>query len=122
MTIELGVSSRSLVDLFDSKQVTPGMSREIPGVGTLKLGATKVRDSAPSVQATAFVTIVLTLGKTVVKAAMVKLLADFLTQKLKGEDKERRMMTVNRKIVEVTTAEAMVRVLEETIAIDVTEN
>ncbi|HVM93591.1 MAG TPA: hypothetical protein VMT67_12305 [Terriglobales bacterium] len=56
-----------------------------------------------------------------VKAAMVKLLADFLTQKLKGEDKERRMMTVNRKIVEVTTAEAMVKVLQETIAIDVTE-
>jgi hypothetical protein len=121
MTIELGVSPRALFDLFDSKQVSSGMSREVPGVGTIKLGAMMERRDLPSIQATAFVPIVLAFGSTVATGVTIKLLADFLSAKLKGQDKARRMMTINKKLVEVTTAEAMVKILEETIEIDVTQ-
>jgi hypothetical protein len=120
MTIELGVSPRALFALFDSTQVSSGMSREVLGVGTIKLGVTIERRTDPSIQATAFVPIVLAFGSTVVTGVTIKLLADFLTAKLKGQDKERRMMTINRKLVEVTTPEAIVKILEETIDIDVT--
>jgi hypothetical protein len=121
MTIELGVSPRALTQLFDSKQVSSGMSLEVPSVGTIKFVVMMERRDLPSVQATAFVPILLTIGTAVVSGVTVKLLADFLTAKLKGQDKERRMMTINKKLVEVTTPEAMVKILEETIEIDVTQ-
>lgn len=120
MTIELGVSPRALFALFDRTQVSPGMSREVLGVGTIKLGVMIERRTDPSIQATAFVPIVLAFGSQVVTGVTIKLLADFLTAKLKGQDKERRMMTINRKLVEVTTPEAIVKILEETIDIGVT--
>ena len=121
MTIELGVSPRALFDLFDSKQVSSGMSREVPGVGTIELGVMMERRDPPSIQATAFVPIILAVGSKVATGVTIKLLADFLTAKLKGQDKARRMMTINKKLVEVTTPEAMVKILEETIEIDVTQ-
>ncbi len=118
MTIELGVSPRALFDLFDSKQVSSGMSREVPGGATIQLGVMMERRDLPSIQATAFVPILLTIGTGVVSGVTVKLIADFLTEKLKGEDKARRMMTINRKVVEVTTREAMVKTLTEEIEIE----
>jgi hypothetical protein len=118
MTIELGVSARALSALFDSKQVSSGMSREIPGVGTIQLGTMLETRDFPSVQATAFVPIVLMIGKTVASGVMIKLLADFLTAKIKGEDKARRMMMIRKKVVEVTTPEAMVKVLMEEIKME----
>ena len=121
MAIELGVSHQALFELFDSRQVSSGMSREVPGVGTIKLGLMMERRDVPSIQATAFVPIILTFGSTVATGVTIKLLADFLTAKLKGQDKARRMMTINRKLVEMTTPEAMVKILEETIKIDVTQ-
>ena len=121
VTIELGVSPRALFDLFDRKQVSSAMRREIPGVGTIELGVMTERRNFPSVQATAFAPILLTIGKTVVSGVTVKLLADFLTAKLKGQDKARRMMTINKKLVEVTTSAAMVKILEETIEVDVSQ-
>jgi len=121
MTIELGVSPRALFDLFDSHQVSPGMSREVPGVGTIKLGVMMERRDLPPIQATAFVPIVLAFGSTVATGVTIKLLADFLTAKLRGQDKARRMMTINKKLVEVTTPEAMVKIFEETIEIDLTQ-
>ena len=122
MTIDLGVSPRALFDLFDSRQVSSGMSREIPGVGTIQLGEMiERRGGLPPIQAIAFVPIILAFGSAVVTSVTVKLLADFLTAKLKGEERIRRMMTINRKLVEVTTSEAMLKILEETITIDVTK-
>ena len=118
MTIELGVSPRALFDLFDSKQVSSGMSREVPGGATIQLGVMTERRDLPSIQATAFVPILLTIGTGVVSGVTVKLIADFLTEKLKGEDKARRMMTINRKVVEVTTREAMAKTLTEEIKRD----
>jgi hypothetical protein len=61
MTIELGVSPRTLVALFDSNQVSLGISREIPGVGTIKLGTMLENHDFPSIQASASVPIVLTI-------------------------------------------------------------
>jgi hypothetical protein len=119
MTIELGVSRRALFDLFDSERVMSEMSREIPGVGTIQLGTMiERRGGVAPIQATAFVPILITFGTGVVSAVTVKLLSDFLVAKLKGEDKARRMMTVNREIVEVTTSEAMVKILTEDIRIE----
>lgn len=116
MTIELGVSPRALFALFDTHQVSTGMSREIPGGVTIQLGDTGMeRRGLRSIEATAFVPILLQFGTAVVTAVTVKLLADFLTAKLKGNDKGRRMMTINRKLVEVTAPEAMVKIFTETI-------
>jgi len=121
MTVELGVSPRALFDLFDSEHVSSVMSREVPGVGTIKLGLMIERRDLPSIQAAAFVPIVLAFGSTVATGVAIKLLADFLTAKLKAQDKARRMMTINSKLVEITTPEAMVKILEETIQVDMTE-
>jgi hypothetical protein len=118
MTIELGVSPRTLVALFDSNQVSPGISREIPGVGTIKLGTMLENHDFPSIQASALVPIVLTISTTVLSGVIVRLLADFLTAKMKGEDKARRMMTINKRVVEVTTPDAMVTILSEEIKIE----
>ena len=114
MTIELGVSPHVLLDLFDSKQISTGMSREVPGGARIQLVVMRETRGFPSIQGTAFVPILLTIGTGVT----IKMLADFLTEKLKGEDKARRMMTINRKLVEVTTPEAMVKILTEEIKIE----
>jgi uncharacterized protein YbjT (DUF2867 family) len=121
MTVELGVPPRALFALFDSKEVSSGMSREVPGGATIQLGTIMERRDFSSIQATAFVPILLTFGSTVVSAVAVKLIADFLTEKLKGQGKARRMMTINRRLVEVTTSEAIVKMLEETIEIEDTK-
>jgi hypothetical protein len=118
MTIELGVSPRTLFALFDSNQVSPGMSREIPRVGTIKLGTMMENRNSPSIQATAFVPIVVTISATVLSGVIARLLADFLTSKIKGEDKARRMMMINKKLVEVSTPDAMVKILTEEIKIE----
>ena len=118
MTIELGVSPRVLMALFDTSQVSPGISREIPGVGTLKLGIMMEKRDFPPMQANAFVPIVLTISTTVLSGVVVRLLADFLAAKIKGADKARRMMTINKKLVEVTTPEAILIVLTEEIKIE----
>jgi hypothetical protein len=121
MTIELGVSPQALFALFDSKQVSAGMSRAVAEGATIQLGVIMERRDLPSIQATAFVPILLTIGTGVVSGVTVKLLSDFLAEKLKGEDKARRMMTINRKLVEVTTPEAMMKILTETIEIELDE-
>ena len=121
MTIELGVSPQALFALFDSKQVSAGMSRAVAEGATIQLGVIMERRDLPSIQATAFVPILLTIGTGVVSGVTVKLLSDFLAEKLKGEDKARRMMTMNRKLVEVTTPEAMMKILTETIEIELDE-
>src|ERR1017187_3086389 len=121
MTIELGVSPQALFALFDSKQVSAGMSRAVAEGATIQLGVIMERRDLPSIQATAFVPILLTIGTGVVSGVTVKLLCDFLAEKLKGEDKARRMMTINRKLVEVTTPEAMMKILTETIEIELDE-
>jgi hypothetical protein len=121
MTIELGVSPQALFALFDSKQVSAGMSRAVAEGATIQLGVIMERRDLPSIQATAFVPILLTIGTGVVSGVTVKLLSDFLAEKLKGEDKARRMMTINRKLVEVTTPEAMMKILTETIEIEIDE-
>jgi hypothetical protein len=117
MMIELGVSPRALFALFDGKEVSSGMSREVPGGATIQMGTMMERRDFSSIQATAFVPILLTFGSTMASGVAVKLIADFLTEKLKGQDKARRMMTINRRLVEVTTSEAIVKMLEETIEI-----
>jgi hypothetical protein len=114
MTIELGVSPRALFDLFDSKQVSAGMSREVPGGATIELGEMLMQKRDLPIEATAFVPILVTIGSGVA----INLFASWLYDKLKGEDKARRMMTINRKVVEVTTPDAMVKILTEEIQID----
>jgi hypothetical protein len=106
MTIELGVSARALFDLFDSRQVSSGMSREVPGGAMIRLGEMPMQKSDLPIQATAFVPILVTIGSGVA----INLFSSWLYEKLKGEDKARRMMTINRKVVEVTTPEAMVKI------------
>jgi hypothetical protein len=64
------------------------------------------------------VPIVLAFGSAVVTGVTIRMLSDFLTEKLKGEDKARRMMTINRKLVEVTTSEAMLKILTEEIKME----
>jgi uncharacterized membrane protein (DUF106 family) len=122
MTIELGVSVPAVFDLFETRQFSSGMTREVPHVGTIKLGVMMETRGLPSIQAMPFFPVVVTFGSKVITALTIKLLADFVTGKLKGKEKARRMMTINKKLIEVTTSEAMVKILEETIAIDVTEN
>jgi len=94
------------------------MSREIPGGAVIRLGVMMERRDPPTIQATAFVPILLAFGSTVVTGVTIKLLADFLIEKVNGEDKARQMITVNRRLIEVTTPEAMVKILEETIEIN----
>jgi len=119
MTIELGVSPRALSTLFDSNEIRTGMVREVPGGATIQLGEILMeKRDLPSIQASAFVTVLLTFGSGVISGVVVNLLSSWLTEKLKGDDKGRRMMCINRKLVEVTTSEAMTRILTETIEIE----
>ncbi len=118
MTIELGVSPRALSALFDSKQISTGMIREIPGGATIQLGAMMERRDLPSIQATAFLPILVTISSNVASGVAIALISKFLTEKIKAKDKERRMITINKKLVEVTTPEALVKIFEETIKIE----
>jgi hypothetical protein len=112
MTLELGVSIRALAALFDSQNIRPGMSREAPDGVMIRLGEMPMaRRNSPQIQATAFVPILITLGS----GAALNVFSNWLYDKLKGSSKGRQMITVNRKLVEVTTSDAMVRILEETI-------
>jgi hypothetical protein len=118
MTIKLGVSPRALFALFDSKEVSSGMSREVPGGATIQLGVMMETRDLPSIQATAFVPILVTIGSVAGSGVAINLFSSWLYDKVKGNDKARRMITINKKLVEVTAPEALVKIFEETIKIE----
>lgn len=114
MTIEIGCSPRDLLRLFDSNTISPGMTYEAPGGVTLELGQMfEKRGGLPDIQATAFIPVLATVGSTVA----LGLFTNWLYDRLKGDGKTRRMVSINRTIVEVTP-EAITKVLKESIHIE----
>lgn len=116
MTIVIECTPKAMFALFDSKTISPGMRREVPGGATIQLGQMPMeKRGLPSIQAT-LVPILIEFGK-VGKDVAIGVFSAWLYDKLKGKGEERKFMRVNRVMVEVTP-EAITKVLTESIEIE----
>lgn len=116
MTIVIECTPKAMFALFDSKTISTGMSREVPGGATIQLGDMPMQKrDLPSIQAT-LVPILVEFGK-LGKDVAVGVFAAWLYDKLKSVGEGRKFIRLNRVMVEVTP-EAITKVLKESIEIE----
>jgi hypothetical protein len=108
MTIEIEVPPSALFKLFESDEISEGMVHEVPGGASIKLGRrTLEKRHVPGLQI--LVPIVVTLGSGIV----INVFSNWLYDKLKGE--KTRILRINRVQVEITTRDAITKVIKESI-------
>ena len=110
MNIEIECTPTDAALLFDSPTLTHGMVREVPG-GSIRLNFKVEKRSG--IHADAFpVTIILTLAGKIAGKIAIGMAVRWLCDSLKSHKRTR--IRINRKqIVEVTQAEAIIKVITE---------
>jgi hypothetical protein len=89
------------------------MRRKVPGGATIQLGEMPPeKGDLPRIEA-ALVPVLLTLGSGV----GINVVSKWLYDKLKGDGKERKMIRINRVLVEITP-EAITKILAESVEIE----
>ena len=116
MTIVIECSPKALRRLFETELIRPGMSREVPGGATIKFPLPT--RSTPSIQASPFVPILIEFGVGVA----VGVSSAWISSKLKGTDQAREFIRLKGNggvLIEVTTPEAITKILADSVEIEV---
>jgi hypothetical protein len=117
MRITIECTLKDMFALFESKSISSGMSREVPGGATIKLGQMPIeRRDFPSIQAS-LVPIVIEFAKQHAADVPIAIFSAWLYDKLKGRSEAGKFIRVNRVMVEVTP-EAITKVLTESVEVE----
>ena len=117
MTIVVECTPKDMFALFESKTISSGMSREVPGGATIQLGQMPMeKRGLPSIQAS-LVPILIEFARRHGAEVPIAVFSAWLYDKLKGKGEERKFIRVNRVMVEVTP-EAITKVLTESIEVE----
>jgi hypothetical protein len=105
MNIEIECSLKDAALLFDGEALIQGMTRDVPA-GSMRLA---LHDRRPGVYAELFP---LSIFFTLAKDFSVNILANLVYDKLKSHKGAR--VWINRKLIKITTPEAIIEVMTET--------
>ncbi len=111
MNFEMSCPVDVLFDLFESKEISTGMTKDVPGGAVIQLGEMPMQKRHITQDAAPLVVIAVSFGTSVAS----KLLADWLSGKMKKSKIQR--LRINRKEVEITP-DGILKAIEETIEIE----
>lgn len=112
MNVEIEIPPSALRDVFESDDISVGMTKQLPGEATIRLLPGEVQHRSMAYDAAPIFTALLNIGKDV----SVGIISAWLYDRLK-RSKVRRFR-VNRRFVEEITPESIRKSLEESIEQD----
>jgi hypothetical protein len=112
MNLEIEVPLPCVCDVFETNTITEGMSKDVPGGGTIRLRPMPVQKRAMTQDASPYFVIAASVASTV----GLGVFSNWLYDRLKGRPRVRHIR-INRRTVEVTP-DGIRRAVAETVEIN----